>query len=195
MKYHAYLFIALFTFCNLLGGDFPEQPENLSADNARQAKRKANRKARYKREKQKREEGPELLAQHKEYHKRENQKRKEDPALQAKHKARLREYKEKANQKRKESPALQAKHRAQLKAKREREKQKRKAERAFEELYSFIPQQNLEKEALPTQSFEEIEKELKTQLDDLLNPPQPELYPPWDDLLNYEEKEELSRRF
>ena len=194
MKYHAYLFIALFTFCNLLGGDFPEQPENLSADNARQAKRKANRKARYKREKQKREEGPELLAQHKEYHKRENQKRKEDPELLAQRKEYYKkEYYKREKQKREENPELLAQRKEYYKARYERKKQKREkgleATTPSEEFYSFFSPQNLEEENLPIKSLEELNREwLKNQLDDLSDSPKPKLYPSWDDLLSDEEK-------
>ncbi len=173
MKYHIYLFILLFTFCNLFGGDFPEQPENLSADNARQAKRKANRKARYKREKQKREEGPELLAQRKEYYKKEYYKREK--------------------QKREENPELLAQRKEYYKARYERKKQKREkgleATTPSEEFYSFFSPQNLEEENLPIKSLEELNREwLKNQLDDLSDSPKPKLYPSWDDLLSDEEK-------
>ncbi|HJM68390.1 MAG TPA: hypothetical protein QGF02_00435 [Candidatus Babeliales bacterium] len=129
MKYHIYLFILLFTFCNLFGGDFPEQPENLSADNARQAKRKANRKARYEREKQSREEDPELLAQHKVLQKAANErakrKREENPKLLAQYKAKYKARDERAKRKREEDPKLLAQHKAKQEAANEKAKRKR----------------------------------------------------------------------
>ncbi len=83
-------------FCNLFGGDFPEQPEtNLSP----------------------------TVIRLRTYKERENQRRKMDPELDAKHRARLRTYYEKEKQKRKMDPKLDAEHKARKRADREKTKQ------------------------------------------------------------------------
>ncbi len=197
MKYHMHLFIALFTFCNLLGGDFPEQPEtSLSPTEAKE-------KARYEKTKLKREKNPKLDAQYRAQLKaaKAKQRREKDPELQAQYRAQRKAQYEKTKLKREKDPELQAQYKAQRKATRAKAKQEReerlKATTPSEELYSFIPLQSPAEEKPPIKSLEEIEEEwIKKQVDDLFNSsPKPELYPSWDDMFSDEEKEELSRRF